>query len=228
MNHLAWAAVVLCATSGMAAAQGFSGAELSVETFAFSGDGDLGYTSYSAGAEYAITRDFGLSADLSFYGFSALDSDGQNLTLHGIYNLSDTTSLGVFVGQDSFDTSDATIYGIEGGTEFMGGTVEGYLAQVDGDDSATLLALSGDYAITQSIAATGGVGIVDMDDTLTRAHLGAEYQMQGGPAFHAELGQIGLSDTDETYLSIGATVAIGATRGTTFGRRSLLEILPGY
>lgn len=216
-------------------AQGFSGAELSVETFAFTDDFDIGHTSYSGGAEYALSRSFGVAANFSYFGLSALDTDATNLTIHGLYHLGGAATVGLFIGREWTDGVGADIYGLEGGTEFAGGTVEGFVGQIDGTDrDGTMLGLSGRYDFTDAIAATAELGRASLGEetNLTRLSVGGAYALAPGLDLYGNLGQItgesGGADAEETFIGIGARVSFGANRGTTFGARSQYDIIPGF
>jgi hypothetical protein len=58
--------------------------------------------------------------------------------------------------------------------------------------------------------------------------VGAQYGFDRGPNLYGQIGTIDVGATNETFFSLGATVALGSQRGTTFGSRSLLDIVPGY
>lgn len=224
------AAVLAC---GPAWAQQFTGGQLSITYEAPSDGGDFGGTTYSAGGEYAINRDFSVAADVSGYRLDNIDTDASSVTLHGIYHLSDTASAGLFIGQDYANDDTANVYGIEGGTEFMGGDVGGFFGRVDGDNDATIFGVDGSYALRNGFSLIGNAGIASTDTTDTRRYaVGAEYQLSTGLEFYAELGkvtaEVGSLSDDQTYIGVGATIAFGSGRGTTFDQRSLFEILPGF
>ncbi len=232
MNHKTAIAVaglaVIFATP--LAAQGFVGAELGIEVFGFSEDTNLGYTSYSGAIEYGITRNIDVALDLGYFGLNSSDDNVSNATLHGIYHMSDTASLGAFIGRDNFDGGDVDHIGIEGGVEFMGAELEGFIGRIDdGSESGTAYGISGEYGFTDSFAAIGELKGADLGgDTLTRAAIGAQYQFNGGPAIYAQVGTIDVGTANETFVTLGATIALGSQRGTTFESRSLLDIAPGF
>ena len=234
-NHIL-AAVILAAAAGSAQAQGFgfSGGEISAEALAYSDSGDIGKTAYSGALEFGITQHISVAVDLGFYGLQTLDLQADTATIHGIYQLNETVSLGAFYGQDTLDGDDARLFGIEGGTEFGAAAVEGYFAKLDGaGDNATLLGVSGTYGFSQSISALGSFNIADLGDASSnRLALGGQYTIANGPDLWAEIGTLkiddGVSASDDTFISIGARIEFGAARGTTFGRRSLFETASGF
>lgn len=234
MKHHILAAALLAAAAGSAQAQGFgfSGGEISAEALAFGGD--IGKTAYSGALEFGITRNISVAVDLGFYGLQTLDLQADTATIHGIYQMSETVSLGAFYGQDTLEGDDAQVFGIEAGTELGAAAVEGYFAKLDGaGDNATLLGVSGTYGFTDSISALGSFNIADLGDSSSnRLALGGQYTIASGPDLWAEIGTLkvddGVSTSDDMFVSIGARIEFGAARGTTFGRRSLFETASGF
>lgn len=224
------AAAMAVLVSSPISAQGFVGAELGIDVFAFSDNTNLGYTTYSGSLEYGITRNFDVAIDLSRYGLNSLDENVNNATLHAIYHPSNTMSVGAFFGRDYFNRGSIDSLGIEGGAEVFGGDLEGFLGRIDdGTDTGTIYGISGAYPLGGNFAATGEVKAADIGgNTLTRAALGAQYGFDRGPNLYGQIGTIDVGATNETFFSLGATVALGSQRGTTFGSRSLLDIVPGY
>lgn len=236
MQYHILAAAVLAAAAGSVQAQGFgfSGGEISAEALAYSDSGDIGSTAYSGALEFGITRQISVAVDFGFYGLQTLDLQADTATIHGIYQLSDTVSLGAFYGKDRLEGEDATLFGVEGGTEFGQATAEGYFGKLDGaGDTATLLGVSGTYGFSDSIAALGSFNIADLGDSSSnRLALGGQYTIANGPDLWAEIGTLkmddGVATSNDTFLSIGARIEFGAARGTTFGRRSLFETATGF
>lgn len=227
-------AAALLMVAAPAAAQ-VTGGSLDIEYDFPTGGGDLGGTTYSGAIEYSITRDFSISFDAAGYRLDNISNDATNLTLHGIYHLDDMTSFGAFIGSDALSDSDRqSLYGIEAGTEFGTAEVEAYVAAFDGaDEDATLFGADGKYAFGNGFSAIASYGLASGDSAdLSRLALGAEYEVSGGPEFYAEIGTVNADgfgvDAEETFIGLGARVAFGAERGTTFGQRSLFEILPGF
>ena len=114
-------------------AQEFTGGELGFEYNQLIDNDEIDGTNYYAGAEMAFNRDFSVGFNIANLDFSGEDTSA---TLHGIYHMNDTTSLGVFVAGGDNDT---TSYGIEGGTELFGGDIGGYIGQIQVDDEDALI-----------------------------------------------------------------------------------------
>jgi hypothetical protein len=236
MQYHFLAAAVLAVAAGTAQAQsfGFTGGEISAEALAYSDGGDIGSTAYSGALEFGITRNISVAVDLGFYGLQTLDLQADTATIHGIYQMSDSVSLGAFYGRDTLEGDEATVIGLEGGTEFAGVAVEGYFARLDGaGDNATLLGVSGEYGFSDSMAALGSFNIADLGDASSnRLAIGGQYTIASGPDLWAEIGTMKIDDgatvSNDMFISIGARIEFGAARGTTFGRRSLFETGTGF
>jgi len=227
-TRFATAALAACLPA-LAAAQGFSGAELSVETGLSSDGGDIGTAIYGASLEFGLMQRIAVAADLSHIGFGAFGSDARNATLRGIYQLGDGVALGFFAGQERLDSFDATFYGLEGATDLGAGRIEGYLMQSQGGASdGHIIGVSGAYDFSASLSAIGSLDVAEMDTSARRISVGGEYRLPGGPAVFAEIGQEDADGDAEIFLSLGARIGIGMQGGTTFGRRSIADLLPGY
>ena len=230
----ALAATVLVAASSPAMAQEITGGELGIEYNAPTNGSDFGGTTYSGGVEMGFMQTFSLSANAAGYKPDNFDTTASNITLHGTYHLSSATSVGGFYAHDSVDGGDVNLFGIEGGTAFMGGDVGGYLGRTTGEDeNGTLFGVDGSYALRNGFSLLGNADLFNVDGaTLSQVSVGAEYQMEVGPQFYAQVGRItgnydGQSD-GVGFFTVGAKVAFGASRGTTFTNRSIFEVLPGF
>lgn len=220
-------AAAFAALPSLALAQGFVGAELSGSMMAYSSDTDLGETTYNGGLEFGIVPGLSVAADFAYHGFRGLDGNSSTLTVHGLYDLTPTATVGLFYGQDRRDAGDSDLYGIEGATTLSGIQVEGYLGQFDGDiGQGTLLGVNGAFAFTDAISATASAGIVNGDENWKRLSIGGEYQFGNGPTVFAEVGKYDGDVDGENFISIGARIELG--QGTTFGPRGITEILPGF
>lgn len=234
-HHKIIAAALLAVVGSGAMAQGITGGSIGVEVTQPTDFDEFVGTNYFGAIEYGINRQFAVSADVSSYRFDSLDQDATSATLHGVYHLSDTASLGLFYGQDKLeDDSSINIYGVEGGTEFMGGQVEGYVGMADNESDTMIYGVDGNYAFTESISLKGGAAFSDSGDdgSASTISVGAEYTITGGPSLYAEVGNVnverGVIDESETFVGIGARINFGTARGTTFGQRSIFEALPKF
>lgn len=223
------AAIAMAALSTSVSAQQFAGGELTIDAYGYE-DGDLDSTvDYSAALEYATNRNIGFAFDLAYYDFSLNDDSVTTFTIHSIYHLSDQSSVGFIVGNDIGDDGIGTFYGLEGGFESNNISGEGYFAFYDNSDSSAVLGLSGAYQISDSVSAIADFGYGDIaDNDITRISAGAEYQFTNGPSVYAEIGNLDIDTGNSAFIGLGATVAFGAARGTTFDRRGAFEtLIPG-
>lgn len=212
-------AALLCSVSPLAA-QEFTGGELGFEYNQSFDDSDVDGTSYFAGAEMAINREFSFGVDLA-------DIDGADVstqaTFHGIYHLSDAASVGAFY---SYKDEDAATYGIEGGIEIWGGDVSGYVGRISVDDeSAFIIGFDSSNPIADSnFSLFSDFDLVSDDEVaITTNEIGVEYNIPQGADIYALYGQAsafadgGSGSTD--YFGVGARIRFGAERGTTFEAR---------
>jgi hypothetical protein len=237
MSRIFGAAVLAGLTvAGAASAQEFRGGEIAVEVLTFADDDDLASTSYRGAMEFGVFGDFGAAADLSFQNFG--DDEGvRSFTLHGLYDLFGIATTGAFISRDSNDSGAALAYGLEAGRSLGGADVQGFVAFVDGEDANyRVLGAEGSYDLTSSISLNGSVTALGGDGGgFSRFALGGEYRFGGsGPAVFAELGRRSVDDATaglgatSNYIGIGARLAIGPNRGTTFDGRGLSELVSGF
>lgn len=228
ISRYAAAALLLSFSATLASAQAFSGAEISAEVLTFTDDVDLGEKEYRGAVQFGLPAGFGAAADLSYHNSDGLGLGGRNLTFHGFYEGLDLATVGLFYGRDSIDDGDAELVGLEAATTLMGGDIQGALGSYDGDvGSGSLLSVDARYAFG-GFAATGFAGAMSGDVDGSRIGLGAEYQLGAGPTLYGEVGRRSVDDDGQTYLSLGARLAVGPNAGTTFESRSIFEILPGF
>lgn len=236
MTRIVAAGLAAILLSGTAQAQEFKGAEISVEALAFTEADDVVSTTYRGSAEMAVYGGFGVAADLNFYDFG--DSDGiRNLTVHAIYDAFEFATVGAFYAFDSSEGETVSTYGIEGGRSFGSAGVEGYLGLVDAEAEAfRVLGADGTYDVTDSISLTGSAAFLLADEgQASRLSAGGEYRFGGtGPALYAEIGRLSISDEVEdlgasaTFVGVGARIAVGPNRGTTFESRGVYEAIAGF
>ncbi len=250
MKSLALSAVALATVAAPAFAQSFVGGEVSLGYSTFTGDVDGDALNLSASAELAITRDFGIQADLGYTDFGDIGAadgtgaDANSVALHVIYNLSDSASAGLFFGYESgtFDDGttetedDTTFVGVELGYEVGAVNFEFYYAKPLDEiiDNASFYGISGAYDINGAFAVTAGADRLTTDDfvDLTTVAIGAEYAVLPYITLGAEIGSAsidtGASSDSETFVGLGATFTFGAERGATFDSRGLAQMVPGY
>lgn len=212
----------------LAAAQGFSGAELSAGMLAYTEDTNLGASSYAGSLEFGLFAGIGVGADIARHTWRGEEGNSTSYTLHGMYEVTPDATAGLFVGQDRRDLGETDVYGIEGATSISGIGIEGFVGRYDGDlGTGTMLGLNGAFAFTDALSATAAAGVVNGEGaTMNTVSLGGEYSFGSGPIVYAEVGQQDLGDDPATFISLGARIELG--QGTTFGGRGLTDLLPGF
>lgn len=212
--------------AGPVSAQGFAGAEISAETLAWSGDGDLGRTTYGGRAAFDLWAGVGIGADLSFHGFGP-GEDGRSLTLHASYAWTDDLTFGGFVARDEAGDLSTMAYGAEAATALMGARVEGALGKWDGDPGQGALILADASYPLGGLAVTGFAGAVTGDLEASRIAVGGEYRLGLGPTLYAEVGKLSSGGEAQAYLGLGARIALGRD-GVLMRSRGLLEVTQGF
>lgn len=225
--HAAALAAALVAVPGLAVGQGFVGAELSAELATLTEDRTFGSTSYGGGVEFSLVYGLSVGVDVSAHDWRGISGRSSAVTLHGIYELSPGTSVGVYWARESLPSDRATTYGLEGALALGDLDLAGHLGHYEADTvSGEFLGLSASYALGQAFALTGGVDAVNGDMDFTVASLGGEYRFASGPVVFGEVRQMSADDLSDTYLSIGARIELG--QGTTFGSRGISDGRPVF
>jgi hypothetical protein len=223
------------AWTGIASAQEFKGAEVSAEVLSYTDDGDIAQTTYRGSLEFGVFGGFGVAADLSFYNFGDDESE-RNVTLHVLYDALAMATVGGFYSNEGYEDGSIDSFGIEAGRSMGAAGVEGYLGFADDEESSyRFLGLDAAYDISPNISLTGGFSVIDGDEVgSSRLSIGGEYRFGDGPAVYAQVGRFNLDfdgtpeDESETFIGVGARIAVGPNRGTTFDARGLTETLSGF
>ena len=211
----------LSVCGSVAFAQEFTGGTLGLEYTAF--DGANG-TSYDAGVEFSINRQIGTQLDIE-HATGGGDS-ASSATFHGIYHLSNTSSVGAFYGQNLGGDLDYTTYGIEGGTLLWGrSNFGGYLGQQQFDGgSSFILGVNAETPLSESFEVYSDFDFALVDDVwVSTSEVGEQYSPCNGPELFAHFGSLsagaGGATASTEYLGVGARINFGARRGTTFEGR---------
>lgn len=225
------AAFVVAAPGAMA--QQVTGGSITLSHSAFTEDSDVSKTSLTGSVEVGFSRDFSVQFDLGGSRLNFADETVTTGVLHGIYHLNANTSAGVFVGLDRAAGESLNFVGFEFGHMAGRTGFEAYVGRGEEQGvSGTLIGLSTRYAATEQLGV--GVSLDQMDVgplNATRYSLNGDYAVTSNVKVFGEIGAaraevLGLSDS-EGYVKIGGKFTFGAKRGTTFGQRSVLNILPG-
>lgn len=221
------------ALAGAAQAQEFRGAEIQAEILAFTDDSALGETSYRGSAEFGVFGGIGGQVDLGFNNSRTVDLGARNLALHGTYDVMGLGTAGLFYARDSDSPAalggrEVTSVGLEGSTALGFVTIDGALGTYDGEGvDGALGTVQARYEIGSALAITGRAGFLGGDVEAGRLGIGGEYQLGGGPTLYGEIGRAGVEGDSDTYLTLGARLAIGPNGGTSFGERGIFSVLTG-
>jgi hypothetical protein len=187
--------------------------------------------------EIGMTRAFSIQGDLGIHNFNVASDTAVNLGVHAIFHASDVASFGAFVGHEEFLGSSSNYYGIEGGFEAGTFSAEAYYSRVDeGSIDADLYGLSADFDLSSQFGI--GVGIDRLADNgpidVSRYALSTDYQLDPATRIYAEVGAVevdgaffGLGSASESFFGVGIEYNLGGSRGATFQRRGLADLLPG-
>lgn len=222
------------AWTGAVGAQEFKGAEVSAEILSYTDDGDIAQTTYRGSLEFGVFGGFGVAADLSFYNFGD-DDRLRNGTLHLLYDAMALATVGGFYSHESYDDGSTDSFGLEAGRSMGSAGIEGYLGFADDEgDDYRFAGLDATYDLSRNISVIGAAALIDGEEVgSSRLSIGGEYRFGDGPAVYAQVGRINVDfdsaeDSSETFVGIGARIAVGPNRGTTFGTRGLSEALAGF
>lgn len=225
-------ALALAAIAAPSLAFEVTGGSVTLEysTFADSALTDVNKTGISGSMEMGFSRSFAMQTDLSFVSFGTSGLDATNSTIHGIYHLNETTSLGAFIASEKIEDGSGTSYGLEVGHQSGALGYEAFLSRLDGGDTGTGYGVRGNYAMSDRLGLglrLEGLNTGEFD--VTRLSATGEFGLAGGAAVTAELGTVNLDDAgSEAFVALGFRYDFGAKRGATFSKRGLTDILPGF
>lgn len=212
---------------GLAAAQGFTGADLSASMLGLTSDTNVGAASYEGGLQFGIVPGIAIEADIARHNFRGEDGNSSSYTLHATYDIGFETTAGIYIGQDKRDAGNTDVYGIEGASAFGGVEVNGFFGRYDGTfGTGTMMGVNGAFPLTAEFTATGRAGLVNGVDDMTSAAIGGEYQVFGGPSIFAEVGRSDFDGNGDTFVTLGAKIAVG--NGTTFSGRGITDLFPNF
>lgn len=234
MKHTILIALGVMALAQNAHAVEVTGGTAEIGYSTFFDDTTFSTTKFTGGMEVGFTRAFSLQFDLGIYGLNALNDTGRNVTLHAVYHVNETSSLGAFIGNDDISGADVTFYGVEGGFEFTGVDAELYLATGNESGfSGTITGLNLHHGFDSGFGLTGNIDRASFDGGLdvTRYSIGVDYDLSPTSVLYGEIGSMNASalgvSGSESFIGVGARINFGAARGVTFKRRGLLNIMPG-
>lgn len=231
-------ATALCAsfiTAFPAAAQQFAGGQADLTYRGYS-DVDTDALSGRVSGEFALSRSFSLQGDLfvgRLNGATGGDATSYGATLHGLYHVSGTSTVGAFATYEDFDGFDGIgSVGVEAGATFGTVAAEVWLGLSE-DESGT----DGNFFGLETRRGLGPVyvfGSVEYynlsgDLESVQSGIGVEYKGANGLGLTAKYESLYFEDDgrlggDTSSISVGATYRFGKRPGTVFGERSLTGI----
>ncbi len=220
-------ALAIAAANG-ALAQGFESARIGIDGFKYDdGDGfDISYLSELLDLSHRFGGGFGVQLGLAHsddVGSSDpfVDDDPvSSLTLHGFYDLSTSTRLGLMLGKDSYNDGD-TVLAAEAIHLAGPARIEARLGRFDSAvEPATLMELRGEYRLAQGFSLLGGYQRITYDGGFgyfSHAYLGGAYDIGNRARIHATYGatvnDYGVPPVYEgSQITVGFTADLGGPR----------------
>ncbi|MFN3971707.1 MAG: hypothetical protein ACK4L4_10060 [Gemmobacter sp.] len=229
------AAAALLVSAPAAMAQQVTGGSLSLSHSFLTDESSISKTTLLGAVEVGLNRDFSLQFDLGLNRLNEVKENTTNFVLHGIYHLNENTSAGLFAGTDRADGESVNFIGFEFGHVAGQTGFEAYAARGEEQGiSGTILGLSTRYAATPQFGI--GVSVDQLDIGVANARrysVNGDYDVVPNFKVFGELGVVRGSvplaelSGSEGYVKLGGKITFGAKRGTTFGQRSLTNLLPG-
>lgn len=214
-------------------AQEVTGGSLALSRSGFLGDTRIAKTAIDGQIELGFGRSFSLQGDLGFSNLDAADQTGVTATVHAIYHVTDQTSLGLFYGADRIGGNTVDFTGFEVGQETAAFDLEAYVAYGEESGvSGNVAGASGRYAVNDSLGVGASIQHGDLDGLgITRIGLQGDVAVAPRFSVSAEIGSVSGSavgtSNSETFIGLGGRITFGADRGATFGKRGLLNLIPG-
>ncbi|MDP5086202.1 MAG: porin [Yoonia sp.] len=230
LNKILMTTACVFASSTAVFAQGFSGAELSIEYSDVTDVEDLGSIIYSGSAEVELLYGVSAAGDFTIYNFEVDRGNLSNLTGHLSYSINSVTTLGIFFGRDNTDGEDSGMFGGEIAYDFGVGEAQAYFGSADDPlaREVTLYGAAVDYDFGSGFGFEANYdGFTGDDFSASAFEVGGYYELQQGLRLGATIGtltQEDVAETSETFFALKASIAVGQNGGTTFGPRGVYEV----
>jgi len=212
--------------------------DLGYSTFTDSDFGDV--FNLNGSGEVAFSRAFSAQLDLGGYRFQDADENATSWTLHTNWHTSNNASFGAFYGRDYVDGPDLEFYGVEAGFDAGPADIEAYLGRqqvVDFSDvDGALFGIAVSTEVDDQWEFTVSYDLIDNFYGLLDYDLyavGVDYYARDNAIVYGNVGVAHIStpiasgSTNEAYIAVGVRMNLGNKRGTTFGRRGVIDKLPG-
>ncbi len=175
-----------------------------------------------------------MQTDLSLYNYNATSKSGNDVTLHAIYNAGQKTSFGAFYGRDQISGGHQGFYGLEAGHQSGPVGVEGFAEY--GSQSGvhgTILGILGRYAVTPGAGLGLSLQHASFSGSIsgTRVGLIGDVKVADNVKLYGVVGNLSASGSglsgSRSFVGLGAKFNFGPDGGVAFGKRGLLEFIPG-
>tara|TARA_R110002094_G_scaffold171525_1_gene153476 strand:- start:907 stop:1626 length:720 start_codon:yes stop_codon:yes gene_type:complete len=227
---------VIASASALKAGE-FTGGSIGVSYSAFTQDGDFDHLSLEGSAEFAFGRQFSGQFDVGSDRFGASDLEALTLGVHGIYHLTDVTSLGAFYTREDVEfqgaSSDVNIYGVEARHDAGQLSFAGFLGYAETQvDDGGVWGLATRYTMANDIGVSGLYEHIDVNGLEGgKVALRLDGDVSANLNMFVEVGSakaraFGVWDS-EPYVGLGGKLLLGPNRGATFEQRGLSRVLPG-
>ncbi|PZQ99568.1 MAG: hypothetical protein DI533_02560 [Cereibacter sphaeroides] len=192
---------------------------------------DTGYSKTGIGGSLAFAfGQVGVQGDMAGYSLNEIDGNGSAFTVHGSYLATPTLALGGFYGFDRYEGNTKDFFGAEiaGKSNRVGG--EAYYAFGDDED---FMGVNGRFAVSDSLGLSLGLDRLTPDNgsDVTKLSVGADFAFTRTASVYGEFGTISNPFPGQTadggYIGIGARINFGSEGSPTFGRRGILDMIPG-
>ena len=214
-----------------------TGGSLGFSYSASTDDTDHTRLSFDGSAVIELGTSVDAQFDIGSDHFGEADLASQALGFHGVYQMSDTSRVGVFYTAEDVDSNgreiDVDLYGVELGQAFGKTDLEGYIGRADaGNADGAMLGLAGRFEMRNGIGLGGSFDYVDVKGfEAGKLALRLDSDVSDNLNLYVEIGSakaraFGVADS-EPYVGLGGKFVFGADRGALFDRRGLSRILPG-
>jgi hypothetical protein len=232
MTKFAMIGAVALMAASTAAALEFIGGNVKLGYSGLTKDMDYSRAGLTGQAEFGIAPSFSLQTDVGVSKFFEAGETEHNLTLHGIWH-DGVADLGVFYGAERVSGDTKNFYGFEVGQQTELFDVELYVGRGENFGWDGIMGgVSGRYALTPQFGLGLSYDRADIENLdLSRVAVQADYAVTSDITVGAELGSFRADLDDswgrETFVGVNAKMSFGAAQGTSFGRRGVLNIIPG-
>lgn len=223
-------------TTAPAQAFDLNGGKLGVTETRFGDGEDDSKTAYDGQIELGFDETFALQLDTGIASYDAHGWDSRYMLLHGFFHVTPETSVGLFLGRETFEDKTFTLTGAEIDYQQGKWDLEAYVAKArtngytydtfPADVSGTVFGARADYDITSNAQLGLRFDRSNIEyNPLKRVALTAEYRLPAGLALTGEIGKYGFdSRPSESFVSLGLEFKFGKNGDVTYHERNLSQL----